>query len=102
MGGITTKPSVQLPPKFSILEFDKYNESGDPKQHLRQYLSFVKMKRLNGIQVLNTFPFSLTRFVSKWYYALDIRKVKGWTKLVNAFFTKFSFNTKKDITLRDL
>ena len=47
MGGIATELSMQLRPKFSIPEADKYNGSGDPKQHLRQYLSFVKMKGLN-------------------------------------------------------
>ena len=42
MGGIATEPSVQLPPKFSIPEVDKYSGSGDPKQHLKQYLSFAE------------------------------------------------------------
>ena len=60
------------------------------------------MKGLNEIQVLNAFQFSLTGFASKWYYTLDIRKVKGWTELVNSFLTQFSFNTMIDITLKDL
>uniref|UniRef100_A0A2N9HL80 Retrotransposon gag domain-containing protein n=1 Tax=Fagus sylvatica TaxID=28930 RepID=A0A2N9HL80_FAGSY len=102
MGGMATEPSMQQPPKVSIPEADKYNGSGDPKQHLRQYLSFVKMKGLNEIQVLNAFPFSLTGSASKWYYTLDMGKVKGWTELVNAFLTQFSFNTMIDIMLRDL
>ena len=49
MGGIATESSIQLPLKFSIPKVDKYNGSGDPKQHLRQYLSFVKMKGLNEL-----------------------------------------------------
>ena len=60
------------------------------------------MKGLNEMQMLNAFPFSLTGSASKWYYTLDIGKVKGWTELVNAFLTQFSFNTMVDITLRDL
>ena len=60
------------------------------------------MKGLNEMQVLNAFPFSLTGSASKWYYTLDIRKVKGWTELVNAFLTQFPFNMMIDITLRDL
>jgi hypothetical protein len=102
MGGIAMEPFIQLPPKVSIPKADNYNGSGDPKQHLRQYLSFVKMKGLNEIQVLNAFPFSLSGSASKWYYTLDMGKVKGWTDLVNAFLTQFSFNTMIDITLRDL
>ena len=45
MGGIATEPSVQLPPKFSIPKADKYSGSGDPRQHLRKYLSFAKNER---------------------------------------------------------
>ena len=60
------------------------------------------MKGLNKTQVLNVFLFSLTGSASKWYYTLDIGNIKGWTELVNAFLTKFSFNTMIDITLRDL
>jgi hypothetical protein len=60
------------------------------------------MKGLNETQVLNAFPFSLTRSASKWYYTLDIGNVKGWTELLNAFLTQFSFNKMIDITLRDL
>jgi hypothetical protein len=71
MDGIATEPSMQLPPMFSIPKADKYSGSGDPKQHLRQYLSFVKMKGLNKTQILNAFPFSLTGLASKWYYTLD-------------------------------
>ena len=87
MGGIAMEPFVQLPPKFSIPKADNYNGGGDTKQHHRQYLSFVKMKGLNEIQVLNAFPFSLSGSASKWYYTLDMGKVKGWTDLVNAFLT---------------
>jgi hypothetical protein len=60
------------------------------------------MKGLIETQVLNSFPFSLTGSTFKWYYTLDIGNVKGWTELVNAFLTQFSFNTMIDITLRDL
>jgi hypothetical protein len=31
MGGITTEPSIQLPPKFVIPKNEKFNGSGDPK-----------------------------------------------------------------------
>ena len=51
---------------------------------------------------MNAFPFSLTGSTSKWYYNLDMGKVKGWTELVNAFLTQFPFDTMIDITLGDL
>ena len=47
LGGITNETAMQLPPKFSILEANRFTGVGDPKQHLRQYLNFVKIKGLN-------------------------------------------------------
>jgi hypothetical protein len=64
MGGITKEEPSQLPPKFVILETDRFIGVGDPKQHLRQYLNFVKIKGLNEQQVLQAFPLSLARSAS--------------------------------------
>ena len=47
MGDITNELVVQLPLKFSIVEVDRFIGIGDPKQHLRQNLNFVKIKGLN-------------------------------------------------------
>jgi hypothetical protein len=61
MGGITKEPALQFPPKFTIPEVDRFARVGDPKQHLRKYLNFVKIKGLNEQQVLQAFPLSLAR-----------------------------------------
>jgi hypothetical protein len=63
---ITSKPIIRLPSKFAILETDKFTGSRDPKQHLLQYLSFVKMKGLNEQQVLHAFPLSLSEIAAEW------------------------------------
>ena len=44
MGGIASELVIQLPSKFAIPETDKFTSTEDPKQHLLQYLSFVKME----------------------------------------------------------
>ena len=61
MGGITKEEPSQLPPKFSIPKTDRFAGVGDPKQNLRQYLNFVKIKGLNEEQVLQAFPLSLVK-----------------------------------------
>ncbi len=91
-----------MPPKFAIPEYDKFNESGDPKQHIRQHLSVVKYKGFNEEQVLHDFPFSLLGFASKWYYSLELGKNKIWGELVDLFLKQFANNTMIDVTLRDL
>ena len=61
MGGISSKTPITLPLKFKISDVKKIDGTGEPKQHVRRYLSFAKMKGLDEKQTLHAFPFSLTR-----------------------------------------
>ena len=80
----------------------KFDRIGDPKQHIRRYLIIAEMKGLDEKQTLHTFPLSLTRGASRWYYSLDPRKTKVWNELVEFFMDQFIFNTMIDVMLRDL
>ena len=44
MGGISSKMPIALPSKFKIFDVEKFDGTGDPKQHVRRYLSIVEMK----------------------------------------------------------
>ena len=90
MGGITKEEPLQLPPKFFIPETNRFTRVGNPKQHLRQYLNFVKIKGLNEQQVLQAFPISLAGLTSNWYYTLNIGQTKNWGELVKIFIDQFS------------
>ena len=81
---------------------EKFDGTRDLKQHVRRYLSIAEMKGLDEKQTLHAFPLSLTRGSSRWYYSLDSNKTKVWTELVGLFIDQFIFNTKIDVTLRDL
>ena len=74
--------------------------SGDPRQHIRQYSSLIGMKGLDEKQTLCAFPMSLTRNVLRWYYNLDSSKTKVWNKLGNLFVDQFIFNAMIDVTLK--
>ena len=102
MGGVNSKTAITLPPKFKIFYAKKFDGIGDPKQHVRRYLSIVEMKGLDEKQTLHAFPLSLTRGASRWYYSLDLTKTKVWNQLVELFVVQFIFNTMIDVTLRDL
>ena len=102
MGGITKEEVSQLPPKFVIPKTDRFTRVGDPKQHLRQYLNFVKIKGLNEQQVLQAFLLSLAGSASNWYYALNMGQTKNWGELVEIFIDQFSYNTMINVTLCDL
>ena len=47
MGGLGSTPSVPLPPKFKISDAENFDGSGDPRQHIWQYLSLFGMKGLD-------------------------------------------------------
>ena len=91
-----------MPPKFKIYDVKKFDGTGDPKQHIRRYLSITEIKGLDEKQTLHTFPLSLTGGASRWYYSLDPSKTKVWNKLLELFIDEFIFNTMIDVTLRDL
>ena len=99
MGGITNEPAVQLPPKFVRPKTDRFIGICDPKQHLRQYLNFVKIKGLNEQQVLQAFPLSLSGSTLNWYYTLNVGQTKNSAELVDLFLKQFSYNTMIDVTL---
>ena len=76
MGGISSKTPIALPPKFKIFDAEKFDGTGDPKQHVRRYLNIVKMKGLDEKQNLHAFPLSLMGGASRWYHSLDPSKTK--------------------------
>ena len=102
MEGISSKTPIALPPKFKIFGAEKFDGIGDPKQHVKRYLSIVEMKGLDEKQIFHAFPLSLIRGALRWYYSLDPSKTKVWNELVELFVEQFIFNTMIDVSLRDL
>ena len=82
MGGVGSKTPIALPSKFKISDVEKFNGTGDPKQHVRRYLSIVEMKGLDEKKSLHAFLLSLMGVTSKWYYSLDPTNTKVWNELV--------------------
>ena len=85
MGGSGSTPLAPLPPKFKISDAEKFDGSGDPRQHIWQYFSLVGIKRLDEKQALCAFPMSLTGNALKQYYNLDPSKTAVWNELVDLF-----------------
>ena len=85
-----------------LFRSENFDGTGDPKQHIRRYLSIAEMKGRDKKQTLHVFPFSLMEGASRWYYSLDPSKTKVYNKLVELFVDQFTFNTMIDVTLRDL
>ena len=65
MGGVSSKAPIALLPKFKISDAEKFDGTGDPKQHIRRYLSIAEMKGLDERQTLHAFSLSLMRGASR-------------------------------------
>ena len=85
MGGLSSKVSIALLPKFKISNAETFDGIGDPKQHVRRYISIAEMKGFDEKQTLHAFPLSLTGGASMWCYSLDPSKTKVWNELVELF-----------------
>ena len=85
MEGISSRTPITLPPKFKISNAEKFDGTGDPKQHVNKYLSIAEMKGLDGKKNFHAFPLSLMGGASIWYYSLDPRKTKVWNEILGLF-----------------
>jgi len=90
MGGIISKTPIALPLKFKISDAEKFDEIGDPKQHVRRYLSIAEMKGSDEKQTMHAFPLLLTGGASRWYYSLDPNKTKVWNEIVSCLWINSS------------
>ena len=53
-------PTTNLPPKFRMLDIERYSKVGDPKRHLRLYSRIMRAHRLDDTQLVVLFPMSLS------------------------------------------
>ena len=86
MGGIASELVIQLPSKFAIPETDKFTSTEDPKQHLLQYLSFVKMEGIKWATSAICFPTVIIRNCDRMILHFGCREdqsLEGTYKLVH-------------------
>ena len=65
MGGLSSKTPIALPHMFKISDVEKFDGTGDPKQHVRRYTSIAEMKGLDEKQTLHAFLLSFTGGTSR-------------------------------------
>ena len=74
-----------FPPKFHILDFDKYNGKGCPISHLRAYYEDLAQLQVDKRLLFCLFQKSLTGPALKWFTSLDMATIKTWSDLSQAF-----------------
>ena len=89
MAELCLVPDVVIPLKFKVPDFDKYNGTTCPKNHLKMYCkkmgAYVKDEKL----LMHFFQESLIGAAVTWYTNLEPSRVHSWKDLMVAFVRQY-------------
>ncbi|XP_030468911.1 uncharacterized protein LOC115687467 [Syzygium oleosum] len=89
---------MSFPEKFKILDFTKYDGTGDPKIHLKYYLNRMARYAQNVPLMIQTLQESLTRPALQWYVLSEPEKFEKWEELAEAFVLQYKYNIEIALT----
>ena len=92
----------QLPAQFKMPDMVKFNGNGDPRVHLRQYMSLMSSTGLTKAQVQKMFGMSLEGAPVVWYHGLEKKVKNDWRTLAEAFLNQYVTDMEIDLSLQDL
>ncbi|GKV11023.1 hypothetical protein SLEP1_g22312 [Rubroshorea leprosula] len=95
-------PNVQLPRKFKLPEFDKYNNIDCPYAQLTMYCKKMAPYANDKKLMIHYFQDSLTGLVDTWFSTLNKSKVKSWHDLTHNFMKQYEYNTSLASNREDL
>ncbi|GKV02505.1 hypothetical protein SLEP1_g14938 [Rubroshorea leprosula] len=95
-------PNIQLPHKFKLPEFDKYNGTGCPYAHLTMYCRKMAPYANDEKLMIHYFQDSLTGPADAWFSTIDKSKVKSWHDLTCNFMKQYEYNTSLAPSREDL
>jgi len=95
-------PDVVVPPKFKILDFDKYTGNIDPRIHLATYIAKMSALTEDDRLLIHFFHESLSGAALRRCIQLDRSKLRSWKDLADAFLKQYKFNCNVAPTRRDL
>ena len=93
---------VDVPEKFKIPDFEKYDGTSNPVQHVQMYQARMGRHVANGPLMVQTFQASLKDAAMRWYIDYEIYRMDDWEKMATAFVKHFSFNLDVLTTREDL
>ncbi|XP_077223442.1 uncharacterized protein LOC143857054 [Tasmannia lanceolata] len=95
-------PGVTLPPKFKTPDYDKYDGTGCPRNHMRWFIELSQQYGLGPEQMARVFPMSLTGVAKKWFLRRKPEEMKTLQSISNKFVEQFLMEEGIEVTKRDL
>jgi len=84
-------PNVQIPHKFKLPDFKKYEGTSCPKDHLTMYVRKMSMYANEHQVLIHYFQDCLTGTALKWYMNLDRAEIRTFNDLCEAFVCNTPF-----------
>ncbi|XP_050909058.1 uncharacterized protein LOC127122819 [Lathyrus oleraceus] len=71
-------PGVVISSKFKVLDFEKYKENSDPKNHIREYCQNMAAYSSDDLLLMIFFQDSLSGASLDWYMQLEGSHIHTW------------------------
>ena len=78
-----------LPPKFNMPQFNRYDGSRDPVEHLEGYRTWMELHGATGSTLCKGFPLTLCGAARQWFRLLKSGSISSFVQLSRAFVTHF-------------
>ncbi|XP_077251923.1 uncharacterized protein LOC143891172 [Tasmannia lanceolata] len=94
--------AVVLPHNFKVPDYDKYDGTGCPRNHVRWFIILSQQYGLNHEQMTQLFPISLIGIAKKWFLRLKPDEVRTMEDISDQLIEQFSMEEGIEVTKRDL
>jgi hypothetical protein len=84
----------EIPKKFKVPDFDKYNGSSCPHNHVIRYIRKMANYADNDALMIHCFQDSLAEDAADWYTGLSKDNIHTFEELAAAFESHYEFNTR--------
>jgi hypothetical protein len=84
----------EIPKKFKMPDFDKYNGSTCPHSHVIRYVRKMANYADNDALMIHSFQDSLTDDAADWHTSLSKDNIHTFEELAAAFESHYEFNTR--------
>ena len=84
-------PDVVILPKFKIPNFEKYDGTKCPKNHLATYCNKMVGHAHNEDLLIHVFYDSLAGTAAQWYRGLKKNQIRTWRDLARAFLGRYKY-----------
>ena len=84
---------VVIPLKFKVPDFDKYEGTTCPKNHLKMYCQKMGAYLRDEKLLMHFFQKSFVGAAITWYTNLEASQIRSWKDLMAAFIRQYQYNT---------